>query len=54
MGYTDGRPALTEALTASHYGALGDKCHLVEAACKHEGSHTSLVLCHISNIFFIG
>lgn len=40
MGYTDGRPAWSEALTASHNGALGDKCHLVEAV--HEGSQPQI------------
>ncbi len=39
---TDGRPVITEALIASLFGDLGDQRHLVEAACKHEGSHSKI------------
>lgn len=42
------RPALTEALTASQHGALGDQRHLVEAAHEHdEGSRSKIKWKHL-------
>lgn len=39
--------AITEALTASLVGALGDQLHLVEAAGGHEASHSEIKWKHL-------